>query len=96
MCGGEEGNPDETDDALMWNDGIQKYINEGVEIIAGIGGYMAHRNEANNQPQPDLRRALEVKAEIERQQLEKSARKATLTIYLMNDGVINGPVANNN
>ena len=95
--GGEEENPDATDDALMWNDGIQEYINEGVVIIAGISGHMAHRNEANNQQQADLRQCHEETAEnVHRRQLEETARNARLTIYLMNGDVINGPEATNN
>ena len=94
--GGEEENLDATDEALMWNHGIQQFISEGVGIIANIGGYMAHRNEAINQPQADLRQRHEENAENERLQLGESARNARLTIYLMNGDVINGPEATNN
>ena len=94
--GGEEGNLDATDVALMWNRGIQQFISQGVGIIAHINGYMAQRNEAINQPQADLRQRHEENAENERLQLEESARNARLTIYLMNGDVINGPEATNN
>ena len=94
--GGEEENPDATDKALMWNHGIQQFISQGVGIIANIEGYLAHRNQAINQPQPDRRQGHEENAENERQQLERRARNARLTIYLMNGDVINGPEATNN
>ena len=94
--GGEYGNPQARDEALMWNGGIQEFISEGVSIIAGIEGYMANRNAAIIQPQADLRQRLEEYAENERLLLEQRATNARLTIYLMNGVVINGPEANNN
>ena len=88
------GSGDAASVALMWNRGIQRYTREGVRIIANIDGYMAYGNQAINQPQADLRRAHEVKAENERKQLEETAKNARLTIYLMNGDVIKGPEAN--
>ena len=89
--GGEYGNPQARDEALMWNPGIQDYISTGVGIITDIDGYMAHRNAAINQQQADLRERHEKIAENARLQLEQRARNARLTIYLMSGEVINGP-----
>ena len=89
--GGDEavdGNREPVDDALMWKNGIEKYISKGVSIIAGIGRYMALKcftcsSEKMNQE-------FQQKAAIERRELEKKAKDGKLTIYLMNDEVING------
>ena len=94
--GGVFGNPDARDVALMWNRDIQDYISTGVRIITDIDGYMAHRNEAINQQQADLRQRHEKIAGNARLRLVEMARNARLTIYLINGDVINGPEANNN
>ena len=73
--------------ALMWNRDISQHIiTKKVPIIAEIGKYMAHTNEAIGQEA----------AANARRNLEEMARNGRLTIYLMNGVVISGPLANDN
>ena len=79
--GGEVGNSLARDVALTWNNSIKQFIDTGVKIITVIDGYMAtYKNRDYHQ---DAAKAKEM--------LEREARNARLTVYLMNGEVINGP-----
>lgn len=73
--GGDENDPDDTDDALMWTEGIEKYIKKGVEIILKIGSYLACSQEE--------------RAKDRKTSLVEVAKESKLKIYLMNGEVIN-------
>ena len=83
-----DGNGEPVDNALMWKNGIERYISKGVSIIAGIGRYMALKNFTCSSEK--MNQDFQQKAAIERRELEKKAKDGKLTIYLMNDEVING------
>ena len=83
------GGDEAVDVALMWHNGIEKYIREGVSIIAGIGSYMALKSFTCSSEK--MNQEFQQKAAIEKQELEKKAKDGKLTIYLINDEVINGP-----
>ena len=90
--GGDEavdGNSETVDNALMWNNGIERYIREGVLIIAGIGSYMVYKSLTCSSEK--VNQEFQQNAAIERQVLEEKAKNGKLTIYLMDGEVINGP-----
>ena len=73
----------------MWSNGIERYIREGLLIIAGIGSYMVHKNLTCSNEK--VNQEFQQNAAIERQVLEEKAKNGKLTIYLMDGEVINGP-----
>jgi hypothetical protein len=84
--GGPPGNAQAN--AVMWNGGIEKYVNNGVPIIAESERYMALKNmgvKTRNE-------AIQQRASDAKVGLNKGARDSKLTIYLMNGEVFDGTV----
>ena len=87
----EAGDEDESDanaeaEALSWTQGIEQYINEGVDIIANIGVYMGYKK------MPELtgdfvKAAMQTAKDKEKAQLIQTAKINKLTVYL-NDGEV--------
>ena len=85
-----DGNGELVDNALMWKNGIEKYITKGVSIIADIRRCM--ELESFKCSSEEMNEKFRQKAKNKRQELKNEAQKYNLTIYLIDDdGVINGP-----
>ena len=88
------GGTDEYDMALRWTDGIEKYIQEGVDIIVNIGTYMAYKNfsESVRPSSEEFSEHADSKANDARENILIRAQASKLTVYLMNTEVFNATV----
>lgn len=99
MVGGEcqlvglhvPGDEDGEAEALLWKNGIQPYIQKGVEIITNIGTYLACKSVAAIPKVTDLlKKTASDQVENEKKNLESTAKNYQLTIYLKNGEIFKG------
>lgn len=84
---GDEDDKDGKAEALLWKSGIAPYIKEGVGIITCIETYLAYKCQAAKLPD-HLKESLMAPGEDPKKDLESSAKKNRLTIYLTNGEII--------
>lgn len=88
---GCEDDQDGEAEALLWKKGIEPYIQKGVQIISGIGSYLAHaRLAAAPNSRDDVSKNLASRAKQEKVCLELTAKTNQLTIYLTNGEILKG------
>ena len=77
--------------ALPWQNGIQPYIQKGVDIVINVGAYLAYKSVAAIPNVPDLlKKSAMDQVENEKKNLDSTAKKYRLTIYLKNREVFKG------
>ena len=86
---GDEDDKDGEAEALLWENGIASFIGQGVGIIIDIGTYLANKCQAAKVPD-HLKESLMAQAEDAKKNLESSAKKNRLTIYLTDGEIIKG------
>lgn len=86
---GDEDDKDGEAEALLWENGIASFIGQGVGIIIEIATYLAYKCQAAKSPD-HLKESLMAQAEDAKKNLESSAKKNRLTIYLTDGEIIKG------
>ena len=85
------GGTEDYDMALRWTDGIERYIEEGVDIIVNIGTFMAYKklSEEDGPGDEEFRERAAGIANEARGNILIRAQASKLTVYLMNNEVLN-------